>query len=54
MAEPDTPGPWLSEDHERLYWIFPDGVAVPMDGMSDDDWREALVGYRPDSEREEP
>lgn len=35
------PGPWMGESG-TLYWIFDDGIAVPMEAMDDDDWREAL------------
>lgn len=35
-------GAYLSASTDELYWLFPDGVTVPLDIFTDDDWREAL------------
>lgn len=35
---------WNADDPDpRIYWLFPDGVLVPLEDMDDEDWREAIA-----------
>lgn len=38
-------GVWWNADSlaPTIYWLFPDGVLVPLDDMDDEDWLEAIA-----------